>query len=176
MYIQSNGIIKFNDNFNKPIKDKLKKSLGKFHTIILGSEYKHVDSFENKNDKQKTLIIGKKYRVEVTNYLKSVILDDNFNDELELNDIVNISSCDNFTIHPNYDKSLDKLGDKIDSVYVKNSHHIFPQDKELIKITDNIELDDKLLEVLSKYSNIKFTEDFDKPLNNLPVNIKNFEY
>ncbi len=182
MYTKNNETIIFADDFNEPISKKLVESFGYFDNIILPSNYSYVANCYFHNQKIK-VIIKNKYIINFychyndfwSDEHQTVEFYDNFNEELTEGDISNINYCDELVVHKNYNKSLELVGGNIKTITVKNSHLIRTQDKNTIEITENIPIDNKLYNIISKYKKIIFSNDFNYPINNLYYGLEELE-
>lgn len=176
MYTYTYGVIEFNDNFNEPIPKKLKKKIGEFDTIILGSNYSKISKCKIGRIRQIKIIIKNKYTIQYY-YDDRIIVEFNeeFNEELTSGDIDNINSCTEVIVHKNYDKSLELIAGRVEYIKIKNSYTIYPNDKNLIEISENIPINEKLYNTISKYSKIKFTDEFNQPIGNLHNGLEELE-
>ncbi len=176
MFIKINGVVEFSDDFNEPITKSIKKSLGDINTIIVSSNYSHISKCKISEDSIQ-IVIKDKYIIKYDHEGDDITAKfyENFNEELTSGDICNLNYCTSIIVHKNYDKSLDQIEGYVETIIIKNSHIIHLQDKNLIEISENISLDNKLYNIISKYTKVIFSNDFNNSIDNLHNGLEELE-
>ncbi len=162
-YPEENKIV-FDDGFNEELTEELLEIINKYSKVVFPPNYSHsLDEIY-----YQIIIIGIFTIFKPNESIE--ILD--YRGELTDDIIQRISDYTHLVVSRDFPYSFADLPESILQICYEWKFTIYKNDPESIMILSNTDLDDDLIQIVSKYSNVYFSDSFNKPIVKMPDNVK----